>query len=167
MNTQNLTKVVLAGVATASLAFISSCTTLDPEYAAYKKQQAATKAQAANPYGVATIPDAAVPNATINNPYSVPRANGETGAPYQAIPGVTNTPTPPVIQNIQPQASPEAYIPLPAEPSVNASTHTVIKNDTIWGLSRKFGVTEDQIREANNLTTDTIWVGQRLIIPAR
>ena len=156
MNAQTITKSVAASASILALAIIPSCAPMDPGYAAYKKQQQAQAAAAANPY---VVPAAG----TANNPYAVPGANGETAAPYQPIPGVPNTP--PVVENI-PQPS-QPYTPLPAEPSGAASTHTVVKGDTIWGLTRKYGITGDALREANNLTTDVIWVGQRLIIPAR
>lgn len=151
MNTQTITKFVVAGTAIISLAVIPSCATLDPEYAAYKKQQQ----EEANPYGV--------PSAEANNPYAIPGANGETGAPYQPLPGVSNIP--PVVENYPSPAEP--YTPLPAEPVGEATTHTVEKGDTIWGLTKKYGVSSDALRQANNLTTDVIWIGQQLIIPAR
>jgi len=155
MNAQTITKAVVAGAAIVSLAIIPSCAQLDPDYAAYKKQKQDQAAAAANPYGV--------PTAGINNPYAVPGANGETGAPYQPLPGVPNTP--PVVENIPIPSQP--FTPLPAEPTTEATTHTVVAGDSIWGLVRKYGVKEDALRQANNLTTDVIWKGQRLIIPAR
>jgi LysM repeat protein len=152
MNAQTITKAVMASAAIVSLAIIPSCAHLDPDYAAYKKQQ---QAEAANPYGA--------PSATSNNPYAVPGANGETGAPYQPIPGVPNNP--PMAQTIP--SPTQAYTPLPAEPLADATIHTVVKGDTIWGLTKKYGVSSDALRQANNLTTDVIWIGQRVIIPAR
>lgn len=157
MNTLTLKKSVLASAAVVSLAIIPSCVPVDPGYAAYKKQQqAAAAAAAVNPYGAPAA-------ATGTNPYAVPGTNGETGAPYQPIPGVPSNP--PVVQNIPDLSQP--YTPLPPEPSGAASTHTVVKGDTIWGLTRKYGITSDALRTSNNLTTDVIWVGQRLIIPAQ
>jgi len=41
-------------------------------------------------------------------------------------------------------------------------THTVQAGDTLWGISRAFGVPVRTIKELNRLTTDTILVGQRL-----
>jgi len=165
MNNQTIAKVIVTGVLTSSISIMTSCAPIDPGYAAYKKQQqaqAAAAAAAANPYGAPT----AGTTGTAANPYSVPGANGETGAPYQPIPGVPDNP--PVVQNIPAPSQPtQPYTPLPSEPSITASTHTVVKGDTIWGLTRKYGVTGDSLRQANNLTSDTIWVGQRLVIPGR
>ncbi|XWS33035.1 hypothetical protein CRYUN_Cryun22dG0043300 [Craigia yunnanensis] len=41
----------------------------------------------------------------------------------------------------------------------------IVKGDTLWGLSRKYGVSIDAIKEANGLTGDTIYAGKKLIIP--
>lgn len=37
--------------------------------------------------------------------------------------------------------------------------------DTLWSISRKFGVSVDDIRTANNLTSDILTIGMNLIIP--
>ena len=37
--------------------------------------------------------------------------------------------------------------------------------DTLWSISRKFGVSVDDIRSANNLTSDILTIGMNLIIP--
>jgi len=61
--------------------------------------------------------------------------------------------------------------PAPATPSAPAarpsSSHTVVRGDTLWGLSQKYGVSVNAIKQANNLRSDTIVLGTRLVIPAR
>ncbi|XP_034701180.1 probable N-acetylmuramidase [Vitis riparia] len=44
-------------------------------------------------------------------------------------------------------------------------TIDIVKGDTLWGLSRKHGVSIDAIKEANGLTGDTIYAGKKLVIP--
>lgn len=46
--------------------------------------------------------------------------------------------------------------------------HTVEKGDTLYSISKKYSVTLDQLRKANNLTeSDVIKVGQKLTIPGK
>jgi polyisoprenyl-teichoic acid--peptidoglycan teichoic acid transferase len=43
--------------------------------------------------------------------------------------------------------------------------HVVHESDTLFSLARRYGVTVDDLVRANNLTGDSIFVGQKLIIP--
>ncbi|WP_243290280.1 LysM peptidoglycan-binding domain-containing protein [Bacillus sp. FJAT-47783] len=43
--------------------------------------------------------------------------------------------------------------------------HVIQKGDTLWGLSKKYGVSMDSIQKANKLKKSTLIVGQTLIIP--
>lgn len=43
-------------------------------------------------------------------------------------------------------------------------TYKVISGDTLWLISKKFGTTVSQIKQLNSLTSDMIYIGQRLDI---
>ena len=103
-----------------------------------------------------------------SDPYGVPDAGGYESAPYQDV-------NPPASDPTYGSAAYEETTPaaptLPAGPSAPAtvaSTHTVIKGDTLWGLSQKYGVSVDAIRSANSMAPgdNNIRLGQTINIPA-
>lgn len=49
-------------------------------------------------------------------------------------------------------------------PSGEKKTHTVVKGETLYGISRQYGVTYQQIMEWNELDDLSISIGQRLVI---
>ncbi len=54
----------------------------------------------------------------------------------------------------------------PPTPQRQSTSHTVVRGDTLWGLSRKYGVSIDAIKQANNMRNDTVVLGSTLVIPA-
>ncbi|RBR27992.1 LysM peptidoglycan-binding domain-containing protein [Enterococcus cecorum] len=48
--------------------------------------------------------------------------------------------------------------------NLSGSTYTVSVGDTLWAISHKFGVTITQLKSWNNLSSDMIYVGQKLSI---
>lgn len=55
-----------------------------------------------------------------------------------------------------------------APPISSTSTHTVAKGDTLWTLSRQYGVSVGELATANNLAkTATLRIGQSLTVPAK
>ncbi len=50
--------------------------------------------------------------------------------------------------------------------TAEASTiHTVKKNDTLWGISKQYGVSIQSIKQANNKGNDQTFIGEQLHIP--
>ncbi len=47
------------------------------------------------------------------------------------------------------------------------NNYTVVSGDSLWQISKKFGISIAAIRSANNISGDTIYPGQSLIIPER
>ncbi len=93
------------------------------------------------------------------NPYGVP---GQ-GDNYEAVNPSAEDPiySPPAYEETAPST------PSGPPPAV-AGTHTVARGDTLWGLSRKYGVSQDAIRAANNMPAGStnIRLGETLNIPA-
>jgi len=48
----------------------------------------------------------------------------------------------------------------------NTSTYKVVKGDTLYSIARKFNTTVDELKSLNNLTNNTISIGQILKIPS-
>ena len=48
----------------------------------------------------------------------------------------------------------------------NSNYYTVKKGDSLWSISKKFNISVDELKNANNLVSNLISVGQNLIIPS-
>lgn len=51
--------------------------------------------------------------------------------------------------------------------SALADSYTVVKNDTLWDLSKKYGVSVSDLKKVNGVSGHLIYVGQKLQIPAK
>lgn len=57
------------------------------------------------------------------------------------------------------------YKNLPFQVELEGNVYIVEKGDTLYSLARRFNVSVNAIKEANNLTSDLLSIGQKLIIP--
>ncbi len=82
--------------------------------------------------------------------------------PPVPTPTFTLTPPPPTPTPVPPTAT-----PIPPTPVPQATIYVVRPGDTLFSLARRYGTTIEAIVAANRLPTYNIFVGQRLLIPAR
>ncbi|MFM2171335.1 MAG: hypothetical protein RI957_1564 [Verrucomicrobiota bacterium] len=61
-------------------------------------------------------------------------------------------------------AIPSAVVP-PVS-TAGAKQHYVAPGDSLWKISKQYGVSIDAIKAANNMTNDTVMLGKKMIIPA-
>lgn len=97
----------------------------------------------------------------VSNPYAAPDYVDETSSPYEPSDVNPAYDAPAVYEDTAPAYSE------PTQPAAQARVHTVGRGDTLWGISRKYGVTIDSIKRANNLTSDVAVLGAKLKIPAQ
>lgn len=50
---------------------------------------------------------------------------------------------------------------------IDSNYYTVKSGDSLWSISRKLGITVDELKSANNLSSNLLSVGQNLIIPGK
>ncbi len=63
----------------------------------------------------------------------------------------------------QPNIVPPVSTPnTPAPPLATERYHSVVQGDTLFNISRRYGLTVDRLKQLNNLSGDTISIGQRL-----
>lgn len=98
---------------------------------------------ASNPYGAAPYqPNAASTVADNTTPYT---------SPVYTPPAVPSTP-----------AYTGTFVPSYAPVDINAATHTVVRGDTVYNVSKRYNITQDNLRAWNNLTDNTLSIGQTL-----
>lgn len=60
------------------------------------------------------------------------------------------------------------YLGVTYTPSSGSSnTYVVKKGDTLWTIARKYGVTVSELKEKNNLTSNSLSINQVLLIPTK
>lgn len=109
-----------------------------------------------------------IPSTTIPNP-NRPTVGNQPDFGNPAPPPAN--PNPPVRPDVDPQPAPP-YTPPVTKPTPPPSTppavqptlitYTVVKGDTLYSISRRYGMTVDRVKQLNGLTSNTISIGQQL-----
>lgn len=91
---------------------------------------------------------------------SMPGKPATTGVPYppDPAPASTTTAAPGTIQ------TPGTPAPQTVPGTAAGAYHTVVKGDTLYNISRRYGITVARIKQMNNMTSDNIQIGQSLRI---
>lgn len=107
----------------------------------------------------ASVPVTTPTTPPVNPVYDTPAAYEETSA--TAI-----TPAP-IIGEPGAIAKPNTPKPVIAKPNTNGAAiiHTVVAGDTLSGISSKYKVSTAAIKQANNMTKDTVVLGKKMVIP--
>lgn len=99
---------------------------------------------------------------------SYPSYTDSTYTPPSSVPG----PSVPSVPSVPTYNAPSYSGPASGSSSAPVSyagsgskSHTVASGDTLYGIARKNGTSVSAIKSANGLTSDTIRLGQRLVIP--
>jgi len=77
----------------------------------------------------------------------------------------TPTPVPPTLPTLVATSTPISAAPTTAPPPSQGTVHVVQAGDTLSSIATRYSTTVAAIRQANNLASDTIYVGQKLVIP--
>lgn len=88
-----------------------------------------------------------------SNPYGAEpyHPQNETGAAVYTPPAYT-----------PPPAASGTYVPSYAPVDINAATHKVVRGDTVYNISKRYNISQDNLRAWNNLIDNNISVGQTL-----
>lgn len=100
-----------------------------------------------------------------SDPYGAPDAGYADAAPAYENP-IYDTPA--AYEESGPVPS-TAYQPPASAPAGGgtATVHTVVRGDTLSGISRKYNVPMESIKRANNMTSDIVVLDRKMVIPAR
>lgn len=112
----------------------------------------------------------------VSNPYAAPDYVDATDTPVPTLPSDVNPAydEAPVYEDVTPAVSEPAYTAPPIAPAKVtkpkmpvAKVHIVSKGDSLWTISKKYGVSINAIKQANAMTRDIVVLGSKLKIPAQ
>lgn len=116
-------------------------------------------AVAVDAFFASKLPVGAAAPATLIEPTPTPTPTSTATVSPTPTPTPTKSPTPTPTSTKSPTATPTPT------PSSTSFYYTVVSGDTLSSIAARFKRTVSAIRTANKLTSDTIKIGQKLLIP--
>jgi LysM repeat protein len=74
---------------------------------------------------------------------------------------ITHEPNIPSTPKMQTEITPNI-----SQTQASGRTHTIVAGDSLWKIGKQYNIKIDAIKIANNMTTDKVVLGKKLIIPA-
>lgn len=104
-----------------------------------------------------------------SNPYGSPDSGQSGTAVNEPVNPVYDTPAAYEESSAAPAMAASPEVPAAAEAPANGSAiiHTVVKGDTLSGISSKYKVPIASIKQANRMTNDVVVLGRKMVIPPR
>lgn len=116
-----------------------------------------------------TKPDQGQVDVVYEDPNQVPEADSEVSESAAAAAAVVAgaEPSEPDVRADNPEPEYEEEAEMQAPVQRKQSVHTVKKGDTLFAISKRYGVTVDALKQANGMKDNSLRVGQRLKIPTK
>lgn len=101
-------------------------------------------------------------SAVYNNPYGATPYSPAPASDAPYVPPVQSAPvyTPPAYVPPSAPAVSGTYIPSYAPVDINAATHTIVRGDTVYNISKRYHISQDDFRAWNGMTDNTLSIGQ-------
>ncbi|MBG8609708.1 LysM peptidoglycan-binding domain-containing protein [Neisseria meningitidis] len=101
-------------------------------------------------------------SAVYNNPYGATPYSPAPASDVPYMPPVQSAPvyTPPAYVPPSAPAVSGTYVPSYAPVDINAATHTIVRGDTVYNISKRYHISQDDFRAWNGMTDNTLSIGQ-------
>lgn len=101
-------------------------------------------------------------SAVYNNPYGATPYSPAPASDAPYVPPVQSAPvyTPPAYVPPSAPAVSGTYVPSYAPVDINAATHTIVRGDTVYNISKRYHISQDDFRAWNGMTDNTLSIGQ-------
>ncbi|RGB13588.1 M23 family metallopeptidase [Neisseria meningitidis] len=101
-------------------------------------------------------------SAVYNNPYGATPYSPAPAGDASYVPPVQSAPVYTLPAYVPPSAPAVSgtYVPSYAPVDINAATHTIVRGDTVYNISKRYHISQDDFRAWNGMTDNTLSIGQ-------